>query len=57
MRTVKAGVAKLDTGLHFRPDAYRLLYDSMMNLIQKEWPDQAAENQPFIFRPWPEAPK
>lgn len=44
-------------GLHFRPDAYRLLHDSMMDLIQKEWPDQAPDNLRFIYRPWPEAPK
>lgn len=54
---LKAGVLKIDTGLHFRPDAYRLLYDSMMDLIQKEWPDQAPNNLRFIFRSWPEAPK
>ena len=57
MRTVEARVAKLGLGLHFRPDAYRLLYESMMDLIQKEWPDQAPENLRFIFQPWPEAPK
>ena len=50
-------MAKIDTGLHFRPDAYMLLYDSMMNLITREWPDQAPDNLNFIFRPWPEAPK
>lgn len=54
---VKASIAEIDTGLHFQPDAYQLLYDSMMDLIQKEWPDQAPESQSFIFRPWPEAPK
>ncbi|CAD6565840.1 MAG: hypothetical protein ASARMPREDX12_006792 [Alectoria sarmentosa] len=44
-------------GLHFRPDAYRLLYDSMMDLIQNEWPDQAPDSLRFIFRHWQEAPK
>lgn len=47
----------LRDGLHFRPDAYRLLYDSMMDLIQKEWPDQAPDSLSFIFKAWPEAPK
>ena len=50
-------MAKIDAGLHFRPDAYRLLYDSMMDLIQTEWPDQAPDNLRFIFPSWPEAPK
>ena len=45
------------TGLHFRPDAYRLLYESMMDLIQKEWPDQAPDNLGFIYKRWTEAPK
>lgn len=54
---MKAVVAKINTGLHFRPDAYRLLYDSMMDLIRKEWPDQAPDSQRFIFQSWPEAPK
>ena len=54
---MKARITEIDTGLHFQPEAYRLLYDSMMDLIQKEWPDQAPESQAFIFRPWPEAPK
>ena len=53
----EAGVAKTDTGLHFRPYAYRLLYDSIMDLIQKEWPDHAPDSLRFIYRPWPEAPK
>ncbi|CAF9917388.1 hypothetical protein IMSHALPRED_003557 [Imshaugia aleurites] len=44
-------------GLHFRPEAYRLLYDSLMELINKEWPDQAPDNLKFIYQPWPEAPK
>ncbi|CAF9924581.1 MAG: hypothetical protein ALECFALPRED_002790 [Alectoria fallacina] len=44
-------------GLHFRPDAYRLLYDSMMDLIQNEWPDQAPDSLRFIFQHWQEAPK
>ena len=54
---MKAGAAEIDTGLHFRPEGYRLLFDSMMGLIHKEWPDQAPDNLSFIFRPWAEAPK
>lgn len=57
MRTEGSEVAELDLGLHFRPDAYGLLYDSVMDLIQKEWPDQAPDSLNFIFKPWPEAPK
>ena len=54
---MKTKLAKIDIGLHFRPDAYRLLYDSMMDLILKEWPDQAPGSLDFIFPAWPEAPK
>ncbi|MCJ1469052.1 hypothetical protein MMC07_007684 [Pseudocyphellaria aurata] len=30
----------LRDGLHFTPKAYRLLYESMIHAIHKEWPDQ-----------------
>ena len=57
MVIMRAAFTKIGIGLHFRPDAYRLLYNSMMDLIQKEWPDQAPDSLDFIFPAWPEAPK
>lgn len=55
--SMKGRMAEIETGLHFRPDAYRLLYESMMDLIQKEWPDQAPEYLSLNFRTWQEAPR
>ena len=48
--------AKQSAGLHFLPAAYKLLYESMMELICRTWPDQDPENLPFIFPTWTEAP-
>lgn len=49
--------AKSIEGLHFLPAAYKLMYDSMMELIRIEWPDQDPENVPHVFPAWTEAPR
>lgn len=33
------------------------MYESMMDLIRREWPEQDPENVPFVFPAWTEAPK
>ncbi|KAK3176884.1 hypothetical protein OEA41_008210 [Lepraria neglecta] len=43
-------------GLHFLPVAYRVLYESMMELICRTWPDQYPENVPFVFPAWTKTP-
>ena len=49
--------AKLATGLHFLPAAYKLMYESMMDLIRREWPDQDPESLYHVFPAWTEAPR
>lgn len=49
--------ANLTAGLHFLPDAYRLMYESMMELIRSEWPDQDPESMCHVFPAWTEAPR
>ncbi|MCJ1451137.1 hypothetical protein MMC28_001472 [Mycoblastus sanguinarius] len=43
-------------GLHFLPTAYKVLYESMMELIAREWPDQDPTTLPFVFPTWTVAP-
>ncbi|KAL2047086.1 hypothetical protein N7G274_001105 [Stereocaulon virgatum] len=42
-------------GLHFLPAAYKVLYESMMELISRTWPDQDPTSLPFVFPTWTEA--
>lgn len=46
----------LRDGLHFKPKAYRLLYESILDVIRKEWPDQDPTNpenpHPYILPDW-----
>ena len=44
-------------GLHFLPAAYKAMFESMMDLIGREWPDQYPENAPYVFPRWTIAPK
>ncbi|KZF21496.1 GDSL lipase/acylhydrolase family protein [Xylona heveae TC161] len=41
-------------GLHFNPPAYKILFDELMKVIAKNWPDQLPENLPFVFPHWEE---
>lgn len=43
-------------GLHFKPLAYKILYDELMNLIRDTWPeeDAAPEKLDFVFKTWEE---
>lgn len=44
-------------GLHFLPPAYKLLFEEMMKLILKEWPDQDPARMAFCLPTWQDAPR
>lgn len=46
-----------DPGLHFRPQAYTVLYESLMELIVQKWPDRTPASTPFRFASWADAPR
>ena len=39
-------------GLHLSPTGYKILYDEMMALISRQWPDQMPANLPFVLPAW-----
>ncbi|KAI9754797.1 MAG: hypothetical protein M1835_000865 [Candelina submexicana] len=43
-------------GLHFNPEAYELLFEELMKLINVTWPDQDPEQLPDVFPSWENAP-
>ena len=47
----------VETGLHFLPPAYKILFESVLQLIKRIWPDQDPEYLPFCFPRWTDAPK
>ncbi|KAJ5815661.1 Esterase SGNH hydrolase-type subgroup [Penicillium riverlandense] len=44
-------------GLHLTPDGYRIVYDAVMQVIVRNWPDQDPEVLPMVFPSWLDAPK
>lgn len=40
------------TGLHLNPSAYKVLFDALMALIAKTWPDQMPERLPMALPAW-----
>ena len=44
----------LTDGLHFRPEAYRIMYEELMALVGREWPDEVPEEVEFVYKPWRE---
>ncbi|OCL09250.1 SGNH hydrolase [Glonium stellatum] len=44
----------LHDGLHFNPMGYQILYDELMKLIAKQWPDQLPDNLPYVLPRWNE---
>ncbi|KAK4983844.1 hypothetical protein LTR50_006971 [Elasticomyces elasticus] len=42
-------------GLHFNPAGYRVLFDELMKLIERTWPDQMPDKLPFLLPPWDDA--
>jgi hypothetical protein len=39
-------------GLHFSRSAYELLYNELMALIERTWPDEMPERLPFVLPRW-----
>ncbi|KAK4502373.1 hypothetical protein PRZ48_005798 [Zasmidium cellare] len=39
-------------GLHLSPEGYKVLFDEMVALIARVWPDQTPERLPFVLPPW-----
>ncbi|KAL8783938.1 MAG: hypothetical protein Q9213_004268 [Squamulea squamosa] len=46
----------LSDGLHFTPEAYKVLFESTMNVIKREWPEQNPTELQFVHPWWPVAP-
>jgi lysophospholipase L1-like esterase len=46
-----------DTGLHFTPEGYRMMYKAVIEVIKQNLPELSPENLPFVFPPWVEALK
>lgn len=44
-------------GLHFTPEAYQILFQSTMNIIKQQWPDQDPDGLEFVHPHWTIAPK
>jgi lysophospholipase L1-like esterase len=42
----------LHDGLHFSHSAYELLFQELIALIERRWPDQAPERLPFVLPAW-----
>lgn len=39
-------------GLHFKPRAYVILFEEVMKLIERVWPDQSPERLPSVLPAW-----
>ncbi|KAL9603491.1 MAG: hypothetical protein Q9219_001178 [cf. Caloplaca sp. 3 TL-2023] len=46
----------LRDGLHFSPLGYELLFQAIMELIERQWPDQRPEQLNFVHPAWQSAP-
>lgn len=44
-------------GLHFTPKAYRILFQSTIDIIKQQWPDQDPEGLEFVHPHWTTAPE
>lgn len=42
----------LRDGLHLSREAYKILFEELMRLIEREWPEEAPEKIPFAFPTW-----
>jgi lysophospholipase L1-like esterase len=42
----------LHDGLHLSPSGYRIVYDELMALIARTWPDQIPDALPFVLPRW-----
>ncbi|KAL8768969.1 MAG: hypothetical protein Q9194_005569 [Teloschistes cf. exilis] len=46
----------LSDGLHFTPEAYQVLFQSTMDIIKQQWPDQDPDGLEFVHPHWTIAP-
>lgn len=42
-------------GLHFNPEGYKVLYDELMKLLEKEMPEEMPAQLPTVLPPWDQA--
>ncbi|KAL8674792.1 MAG: hypothetical protein Q9168_000773 [Polycauliona sp. 1 TL-2023] len=42
----------LSDGLHFSPQAYKVLFENTMDIVKREWPDQDPNELPFVHPSW-----
>jgi lysophospholipase L1-like esterase len=50
---LKSGLpALLEDGLHLTAQGSRVLYEELIQLIQRTWPDQTPEALPFVVPSW-----
>lgn len=45
------------SGLHLLPAGYQIVYDEVMDVIKKVWPDQLPENLNNVLPPWEQMKK
>jgi lysophospholipase L1-like esterase len=46
------GYAHTDSGLHFTPAGYDVLFDEVTKVIANNWPDQLPESLPMVLPAW-----
>lgn len=44
------------TGLHLTGKAYKIEFDAVMEVIERNWPDQIPEKLEMVVEDWREAP-
>lgn len=42
----------LSAGLHFNPAGYDVLFQELMGVIAREWPDQTPDKLPMVLPAW-----
>lgn len=42
-------------GLHFTPEAYRVMFAEVIRVLREDLPEVAPENLPFVFPSWDQA--
>ncbi|KAI4274719.1 MAG: hypothetical protein LQ337_003718 [Flavoplaca oasis] len=42
----------LSDGLHFNPEAYKILFESTMDVVKRHWPDEDPNNLQFVHPSW-----
>lgn len=53
----KALIDLVPDGLHMSRRGYEIFFDTLVQALQKKWPDQLPEDLPLPLPPWTSAPK